>query len=302
MGWAAYHLAENVREALEALAAAQGEGRIIAGGTDLVIQLRRAGRGAAILVDITRIPGLNRIEKQGNLLVMGALVTHAQAAASPIVRQHITAVAEACAHVGSPQIRNVGTLVGNIVSAQPGADAALALHAFDTQVRVAGRAGVRTMALPDLYEGLGLCCIDSCRELITHLIVPLPQEECGSAFERLSQRRTLTLPVVNTAVSIALSENTKKIQKARVVVGPVSSTPFRASEAEEILQGSEPTMEAFGRAARAAAEESRPRASLLRGGKEYRQNMVEVMVRRALMRATERGKGICQDKGNSFSR
>jgi CO/xanthine dehydrogenase FAD-binding subunit len=293
MAWAGYHLAESVHDALGALAAAQGGGRVIAGGTDLVIQLRRGVRRATILVDITRIPGLNRIERQGNLIVMGALVTHAQAAASPIIQQHLTAVAEACSYVGSPQIRNVGTLVGNIVSAQPGADGALALHVFDAQVRVVANKGERTMALADLYEGLGLCCIDSCQELITHLIVPIPHETCSSAFERLSQRRTLTLPVVNTAVSLVIHENPAQIQKARVVVGPVSSKPLRATK------GREPSAKAFGRAAKAAAEESRPRASLLRGATEYRQSMVEVMVRRALVRAHERGRGICREKGNS---
>ena len=285
-----YHLAKDIRDALAVMQKANGGARVIAGGTDLILQQRRGERKAAILVDITRIPGLDRIERQGDTLVFGALVTHAQAAASPLVRQYIPAVAEACSLVGSPQIRNMGTLVGNIVSAQPGADAALSLHVFDTQVRVVGHAGERNMDLPDLYEGLGLCCIDSCQEMITHLLVPLTQERCGSAFERLSQRSTLTLPVVNTAVSLCIDRGAGHIGRARVVVGPVSSIPFEAVKAEDVLMGAEPTIEIFKRAGEVAAEESRPRASQLRGGREYRKNMVKVMVKRALIRALDRVK------------
>jgi CO/xanthine dehydrogenase FAD-binding subunit len=290
MGWSQYHLAESIGEALGALRASRGRGRIIAGGTDLVIQLRRGERSVGILVDITRIPGLRHIEKQGHSLTLGALVTHAQAAASPLIRQYAPALAEACASVGSPQIRNAGTLVGNIVSAQPGADAALALHAFDTRVRVVGHGGERTMELPDLYEGLGLCCVDSCQEVITHLMLHLPAAPYGSAFERLSQRDTLSLPVVNTAVSLLLDEKTDHIRKARVVVGPVSATPFRAAQAEGILEGEKPQRQLFEEAAQRAAQESNPRPSLLRGTAAYRRSMVTVMVRRALVRALERGR------------
>jgi CO/xanthine dehydrogenase FAD-binding subunit len=289
MEWSEYHLAESIGDALKVLTASKGQGRIIAGGTDLVLQLRRGEQSANVLVDITRIPGLHQIEKQGSRLMMGALVTHAQAAASPLVRQHLPALAEACASVGSPQIRNAGTLVGNVVSAQPGADAALALHVFGTRVQVAGKGGERTMALPELYEGLGLCCVDSCQELITHLIVDLPPEPLHSAFERLSQRRTLTLPIINTAVSLILDEKRERIRKARVVVGPVSATPFRATQAESVLEGAEPEADIFEEAGQMAAKECNPRPSLLRGSPVYRRSMVAVMVRRALVRALERG-------------
>lgn len=287
-----YHLAEDIGDALAVLEKAKGAARIIAGGTDLVLQQRRGERKANTLVDITRIPGLDRIEKQGDTLTLGSLVTHAQAASSELVREYLPALAEACSIVGSPQIRNVGTLVGNIVSAQPGADAALALHVYETHVHVVGCSGERNMVLPALYEGVGICCVDSCGELITRLIVHLPQRGCGSSFERLSQRGTLTLPVVNTAVSLCLDRSKGSIMNSRVIVGPVSAIPFEAAKAEGVLIGSEPTIQVFTEAAKAAAEESHPRESLLRGGREYRKRMVEVMVRRALSHALERSKAI----------
>jgi CO/xanthine dehydrogenase FAD-binding subunit len=283
-----YVLAASIPDALQALTGCHGRARLIAGGTDLVLQQRKHTWNADVLVDITRLPDLDRIELKDGILSLGCLVTHAQAAESKLVREHLPALAEACATVGSPQIRNVGTLVGNVVTAQPGADGALALHAFETRARVHTPREQRLMALPYLYEGLGQCRVNSCQELISHLEVDLSAGPRLSAFERLSQRRALTLPVINTAVSLLMDQDGKGIAQARVVVGPVASTPFRAKEAERILVGQEPSPELWDRAARSAAQESRPRASLLRGGREYRQAMVEVLVRRALDRALNR--------------
>jgi carbon-monoxide dehydrogenase medium subunit len=277
-----YAVPDDLDDALELLQRAAGEARILAGGTDLMLDLRQGKRSAKTMVDISRLPGLDAIERQHDYISLGARVTHAQAAASPLVREKLPALARACASVGSPQIRNVGTLVGNIVSAQPGADGALALQAYETRVRVVGREGARTMPLAELYLGLGQCCVDSCNEIITHVMVAVPATAQLSAFQRLSQRGTLTLPVVNAAVGLVMDQDGRRVRSARVVVGPVASTPFRSRRAEEILQAAATVPEAFGPAARAAAEESRPRASLLRGGAEYRREMVAVMVRRAL--------------------
>jgi len=179
----------------------------------------------------------------------------------------------------------MGTLVGNIVSAQPGADAALALYAYNTTVKVREPFGERTMDLPDLYAGLGLCCVDSTREIITRIIIPVPEETAGSAFERLSQRHTLTLPVINTAVFVQRDSEKNIITSARITIGPVSPRPFRASAAEDILVRSTSSIALLEKAAEKAAEDSRPRDSLVRGSSEYRKAMVAVLVRRALERA-----------------
>ena len=288
MNCSEYLMPASIDEALAALGRSAGRARIIAGGTDLVLDQRHRRKDAEVLVDITRLPGMGEISFTGGVLTIGCLVTHAQAAGSDLMREHLPAVAEACATVGSPQIRNVGTLVGNVVSAQPGADAALALHAFPTRAVVHTPDGRRAVDLPDLYAGLGQCTLDSCQELISHLEVDLGAGPRANAFERLSQRRTLTLPVVNTAVSLLLDASGWNIAQARVVVGPVAAVPFRANRAEEILAAGLPSPDLWQEAARAAAEQSSPRASLLRGGSEYRQAMVEVLVRRALARAWDR--------------
>lgn len=283
-----YLMPASIDEALAALGRGAGRARVIAGGTDLVLDQRHGRKDAEVLVDITRLPGLTDIAFNNGILSIGCLVTHAQAAGSDLMRAHLPAVAEACATVGSPQIRNVGTLVGNVVSAQPGADAALALHAFPTRAVVHTPDGVHSVDLPELYAGLGQCTLDSCQEIISHLEVDLSAGPRPSAFERLSQRRTLTLPVVNTAVSLLLDASGWNIAQALVVVGPVAAVPFRSAKAEEVLTAGLPSPDLWREAGRAAALDSRPRASLLRGGSEYRQAMVEVLVSRALARAWER--------------
>jgi CO/xanthine dehydrogenase FAD-binding subunit len=289
MDWEAYFLPGSLQEALGILEEKQGAARILAGGTDLVLQQRRRRNKAKMLVDISRIPGLSQIVKHGDTIHIGANCTHAQAAESPLLKQYLPALSCACSQIGSPQIRNMGTLVGNIVSAQPGADAALALHAFHTSVTVAGFAGAREMSLIDLYAGLGLCCVDSTRDLITAISITLPKKRMLNAFERLSSRGTLTLPVVNTGVCLELNDD-DSVALGRIAIGPVSPKPFRALKAESFLEGKPLTSEVFQKAAEMAAEESRPRDSLLRGSREFRQAMVSVMVRRALMRASH-GRG-----------
>jgi CO/xanthine dehydrogenase FAD-binding subunit len=236
MYWESYFLPGNLLEALEILEEKQGSARVLAGGTDLVLNQRRSVTKAKTIVDISRVPDLDRIEKEKDTIHIGAMCTHTQASESPLIRKFLPALAHACNQIGSPQIRNMGTLVGNIVSAQPGADAALALHAFDTSVTVASTSGIRIMPIHDLYAGIGLCCINSSLDIITRISVRLPEKRMVNAFERLSPRGTLTLPVVNTGVSLELNEE-DRVAYARIAVGPVSSKPFRAQKAESFLIG-----------------------------------------------------------------
>jgi len=167
--WDEYLFPASVEEALEMLEAYGGEARVIAGGTDLVLQSQRGQCPAKAMVDITRIPGLDHIEEQDGLIYIGAQVTHAQVAASPLIRSRAGVLAEACGSVGGPQIRNVGTLVGNVVNALPAADGAIALFALDAEAEVAEQAGRRWTPIAALYAGVGLCTVDPCTALITQL-------------------------------------------------------------------------------------------------------------------------------------
>ncbi len=282
--WDDYLFPQSVEEALEILQAHGGKARIIAGGTDLALQCQRGRNPARVMVDITHIPGLESIEERDGSIYIGARVTHAEVAASPLIRSRAAVLAQACRSVGGPQIRNVGTLVGNVVNALPAADGAIGLFALDAEAEVAERTGRRWTPIADLYAGVGRCTVDSCQAMITQLRFRALDDGAGSAFERLAKRKALILPILNAGVALWTDDGA--VREARIAIGPVATTPFVATEAAQSLVGRVPGDAEVAEAARLAAEAAQPRYSLLRGSAEYRKSMVEVLVRRALTRAT----------------
>ena len=287
--WDDYLFPRSVEEALEILHAHGGEARIIAGGTDLALQSQRGRVQVRVMVDITRIPNLDHIEEAEGHIYIGAQATHAQVAASSLIRSRAGVLAQACGSVGGPQIRNVGTLAGNVVNALPAADGAIGLFALGAEVEVAERTGRRWVPIEDLYAGVGRCTVDSCQAMITQLRFPALGDGEGSAFERLAKRKALILPILNTGVAVGLGNG--KVQRARIAIGPVATTPFVATDAAEFLLGRMPSAAVAAEAAKLAAQAAQPRYSLLRGSAEYRKSMVEVLVRRALTRALASASG-----------
>jgi CO/xanthine dehydrogenase FAD-binding subunit len=281
--WDDYLFPQSVDEALDMLQAHDGGARIIAGGTDLALQSQRGRVDARIMVDITRIPGLDHIEERDGHIYIGAQVTHTRVAASPSVLARGRVLAEACGSVGGPQIRNVGTLVGNVMNALPAADGAIALTALDAEAEVAEPSGRRWMPIGDLYAGVGRSTVDSTRSMVTQLRFPALANQDGSAFERLAKRKALILPILNTGVVLRMGNGA--VRQAGIAIGPVATTPFVATEAAQLLAERTPDSGTIDEAARLAAQAAQPRYSLLRGSAEYRKAMVEVLVRRALSRA-----------------
>jgi len=283
-----YFQPNSIRETIDILARFRGNARIIAGGTDLVIELKTQKRKVEALVDISKVEGLSDIKIDGNMLHLGAMVTHTQASKSDVILKRTPVLAEACSTVGSPQIRNMGTLVGNIVNAMPAADGACALIALCGRLRIVGEDGhERLQPIEEVYKGPGESLIDSTREMVTEVEFPVPTAQSGSSFQRLSRRKALSLPVLNEAVWVCLDQGLKKFEDARIVIGPVSPLPFRAKNAENFLKGAMVTRDIVKKAALVASEESSPRTSI-RGGKEYRQQMVSVLMERAVGQALSR--------------
>jgi len=281
--WQEYLFPGSAEEALQMLAERRGRARIIAGGTDLVLQSQQGKIQATTLVDITRIPGLDFIEEREGYIYLGAQVTHAQIAASPLIRAKGDVLAMACGSVGGPQIRNMGTLVGNVVNALPAADGAVALFALDAETEVASLSARRWLPIAEVYQNVGVCVVDPSAEMITALRFPALQPRHKGAFQRLAPRRSLALPILNTAVVVGVQEG--RFTEARIAIGPVAPTPFRAKEAEDVLIGQCVGGAVIKRAAELAAAAAQPRDSVLRGSKEYRKALVEVLVRRALAEA-----------------
>jgi carbon-monoxide dehydrogenase medium subunit len=287
MKWEKYLFPASIEEALAMLEEHQGRARVIAGGTDLVPELKRREREVECLVDISRLEELKGIQLEGDVIRVGASVTHQQLAASDLIRERATALAEGAHAVGSPQVRYMGTVGGNIVNAQPAADTAIPLMALDAEAEIVSGEGSRAEPLESLYVRPGESTVDASTEILVALRFRGLDGNEGSAFARLAKRKALALPILNAAVVASLNGAGTTFEKVRLALGPVALTPFRARKAEEALRGKAIETEAIASALEIASEEAQPRSNPLRATREYRQEMVRVLLRRALQRAVE---------------
>ncbi len=287
-----YLIPETVEQALSYLQDNKGQARIIAGGTDLLLDLADGKKEAGVLVDITRIPGLKKITMEDGVIRIGAAVTHNRVAKSEIIQEKASVLAQASRSVGSLQIRNCATVVGNVVNAQPAADAAVALVALGAEAEIVSPTGKEYIPVEKLYAGVGKSTLDSTAQIVTGIRFPAALKNQGSAYERLEQRKALALPMLNVAVAVSLSG--ERFEWARIAMAPVGTGPVRAAEAEAILKGAEANLEVIEKAAQAATSQANPRSSALRGSREYRLEVLPVLVRRALEAAVAQAKGNCK--------
>jgi len=288
MEWEEYLVPKSLDEALGMLERYRGAARVIAGGTDIVPASRKGAPGIKALVDITRIPGLDTIRLDGGTVKIGPLVTHTEVALSGLIRERGMALAEGASQLGSPQIRNIATVAGNIINAQPGADTVIPLMALDGSITISGRQGERTIRLAELFTGIGRTTIDSTREIVTQISFPALGKGEASAAVRLAKRKTLVLPILTVAVVVGTDPGRKNFTEARIAMGPVATTPMRCKAAEKILTGRPIGEEVIRKAAAEAEKAANPRTSLIRGTSEYRKAMVQVLVERGIAAALKR--------------
>lgn len=281
--WREYVYPETIDEALSLLAERAGQARVIAGGTDLVLQLQRGEQQATRLVDITRIKALETISETDGLITVGAAVTHAQLATSPLILERAPILAQAAAEIGSPEVRSQATIGGNVVNAQPAADTALALMALDAEAEIVGSSASRWLKLVDLYKGAGVSVVDSTSELVRAFRFRPPAGATGAAYRRLGKCKSIALPVLCAATVVQLKGD--RFSGCAIALGPVAPHPLRATTAEAWLVGREASADSVARAVSLAREEADPRDSLLRCAKEYRQAMVGVLVQSTLDQA-----------------
>jgi carbon-monoxide dehydrogenase medium subunit len=276
-------MVRTLEEALEALKAYKGKARIIAGGTDLIPKLKDRELEIECVVDITGIEDLQKINVEGDSVRIGATVTHQQIASSLLLKEKVPILVEAASEVGTPQVRNQGTVLGNIINAQPAADTAVALLALGAEVRVLSQEDSQWIPLEGLYEGVGISKVKSDRELAVEVRCPTIKKNQGCAYLRMRGRNDHWLPTLNTAVVITAEE--EKFASGSIAIGPVAPRPFRARGAEKMIKGASLTEKMIEEVALKASEEASPRDSLLRGSREYRKKMVSLLVRDALRKA-----------------
>ncbi len=282
-----YLVPETIPQALQMLSAYDGRARLIAGGTDVIVDLRRRNYGVEALVDVSRIRGLEGIDLQGNRITLGGMVTHAQTATSSLIREKAGLLALACSRVGSPQIRSIATLAGNLVSGQPAADASIPLLALNADVTIASVNGERVVPLKEFFLDLGRTVVDPTREILTRIEFDALGPNQGGCALRLSKRKALSLPMLVCAVVVTVDAAKQIIADAAVALGPVAPIPYRDQGLESVIKGKSVSMETLHEVAENASAQCTPRDSLLRGSCDYRREMVKVLVRRGLKTALE---------------
>ncbi|RLI10253.1 xanthine dehydrogenase family protein subunit M [Candidatus Bathyarchaeota archaeon] len=279
------HRPKTLSEALELLQALE-DARPIAGGTDLLVLLRDGAVSAKHLIDLGGVHELQYIREENDEIRIGAATTHAQLLRSELIAEKTPLLHEAAASIGSVQIRNRGTLGGNLCNASPAADTAPPLLALNAEAAVASTGGTRIIPLGDLFAGPKM---NSLRpgELLTEIRFPTPPAGSGTSFQKLGRRRGLTLAVINVAVYLCLEGGV--CREARIALGAVAATPIRMPAAEEMLEGRQLSGELIEAAASACRDQVRP-IDDIRASAEYRREMAYVLTRRALMDAWERAR------------
>lgn len=277
--WKTYLQPKTIEETLELLTKHGEQARIINGGTDLLLEIERGLRKPNIVIDVSRIAGLDEIRLEDGRIHLGAGVTHNQAVASPIIREHAYPLARACWEVGAPQIRNRGTVAGNIITASPANDTITPLMALGAQVTLRSiERGERTLPLDSFVLGVRKTALAP-DELLTSISFPALKENERGIFIKLGLRRAQAISVVNVAMVLGLTGNV--VEHARVTLGAVAPTIIAVPEAERYLLGRFLDQATITEAARLAAQAARP-IDDIRGSANYRREMVRVLTARAL--------------------
>ncbi len=268
----------SVGEAVALLRQHAGSAKVLAGGTDLFLRMHRRVVLPEVVVDLKRIvelADLSYSDQDG--LRIGATVTHGEVAEHAAVRQHYGALVTAANWVGSLQTRHRGTVVGNLCNASPAADAAPALLSYGAIVTIAGPDGQREMPLEAFFQGPGRTALGPA-EIVTALRLPPPQGRRGWGYARRT-RTVIDIALVSSCVVIQADNGV--CNEVLVSLGAVGPVPLRATRAEAVLRGQQPSAALLAEASRVAAEEARP-ISDVRCSAEYRKDMVEVLSKRCM--------------------
>jgi carbon-monoxide dehydrogenase medium subunit len=292
--WQHYFTPASIADALALLHEHGAGAQIIAGGTDLILDMQQGNsHGApAALVDVTHIMGLDQINEQDGWIVLGAAVTHAQIEQNPLLRQHASALVESCGVVGGPQVRNVATLGGNVAHALPAADGTIGLLALGAEAQVstwqADGAQSQWQPLLSLFAGPGRNTL-AAGQMISAFRVPMLQARTGSAFDRIMRPQGVALPILGLAARVQVDEARVRVVDATIAIGPAGPIPFRALHAEAVLTGAATFDSAVIDTTIAAAQaEVQLRTSKHRASRAYREELLPVLLRRVLQRAFAR--------------
>lgn len=274
---------------VELLAESKGKARLIAGGTDVIVDMKNFDVNPELLISLAKVSGLAEIKTHGDDLFIGALVTPNDIIRSDLIRRRLPALIDAAQFMASYQIRNLATIGGNLCSASPSADLPPALIAAGARIVIHGQKGERRCPLEGFFLDVRKTSLGSA-EILTYIVIPKQPMHSGTSYKPFKLREANALAVASSAVRLTL-DDAGKIADAAIVLGAVAPVPLLAEESMKALMGNIPSPKLFEEAAKRAGEESKP-ISDVRGTKEHRRSLVNVLTRRALDEALARARGI----------
>ncbi len=282
----ALYEAQSVEDAV-ALRIAHPEAQIIAGGSDVLVQMREGRRAGKELISIYGIDALRGVSLDAEeALRIGSLTSFSHITRDPLVQKYCNVLGEAVDQVGSPQIRNIGTIGGNTCNGVTSADSASTLHAWDAIVELTGAAGTRRVPIRDFYIKAGQVDIRP-DEIQTAILIPKESyENCFGHYIKYGLRNAMEIATLGCSVNVRLSPDRKSIERCRIAYGVAGPVPLRCGSAEAVANGAELTAELPARFARAVLDDINPRDSW-RASKAFRQHIAVEMAKRALRRAVE---------------
>jgi len=292
-----HHRPGTLSEALDLAAELGASAMVLAGGTELVPKMRRGVHAPAHLISINRIDELAAVELDDSRgLCIGAGARLCDVAKHPAVRRAYPALAQACSQMATPQIRNMGTVGGNLVNGSPCADTAGPLLVYEATVALASRDGKRTMPLAEFFCDAGLVAMEQ-GEILEAIDVPLPPRCSHSTFRRLSARGRVDVAAVSATALVELRDG-GDITAARVAVGAVAPTPLRCPDGEAMLLGQKPTPNLVAEAAARCAAIAKP-IDDVRATAAYRRAVLPVLIRRVLQDCFDRASGAPGQSGGT---
>ncbi len=279
-----YVSAKDIGHAVALLAEHGAKAKILAGGTDLLVELKHAVQNPQVIVDVSRLRELKAIAVLDDGLHIGALATHGDIMASAIIRDMFPALVEAAHSIGAVQTRNLGTLGGNLMTCVPSMDSGPTLMALEASVTVANASGQKRMPLAELFVGPRKTSLKP-GDLLVDIVIPKQNLGKPAGFEKFGLRKGQALALVNAAAAFFIDKG--NFRAPCISLGAVAPVVIRAPKAEAYLDGRKISPEAMAEAGRIAATEAKPITDF-RASAEYRRDLIAVLVKRALAKAHTR--------------
>lgn len=284
-----YIVPKTVKEVCYFLQEYEGRAKIMAGGTDLLVNMKHRVTVPRYLIGLKNLNDLNSIiYSEGEGLRLGALATHQSIADSNLIKERFGALAVACSKIGTPQIRSMGTIGGNLCNASPAADSAPPLIALGATLKLISFARERIIPAEKFFNGPGKTVL-LVGEVLSEIQVPTPPPHTGLTYIKMPARTAVDIAAVGVAVSITINLENQICRDVKIVLGAVAPTPIRAKRAEEVIRGKKMEGNLIQKAAQLASEEAYP-ISDVRSSADYRVEMVEVVTKQAISHAIGQAK------------